>query len=222
MPKVYLSPSTQENNKGVYPFTNEEIEMNKITALLMPLLLKDGRYDVKRNSPAWNPYQCASDSNKFGASIHVAIHSNAGGGVGTEVFVYAPGTNSERLGKALYNQIAPLSPGADRGVKYNKGLIEVGDSVNATACLIELAFHDNSTDAKWLAYDRPTIAQALYKGICDYFGYDYKALAPTPPPVPPVVDKDGYLFVRVLDSKADAVVAQIKAMGYACNRITLP
>jgi N-acetylmuramoyl-L-alanine amidase len=192
MKKVYISPSTQEANKGVTPFGTEEVEMNLIADLLMPLLFNDSRFVTARNLPSMDIYQIAEASNRFGADIHIAIHSNAGGGEGTEVFAYAPGTNSEKLAKALYSYIAPLSPGNDRGVKYKPGLVEVGDSVNATACLIELAFHDNIKDATWMAYNREVIAQALYKGICDYFGYDYKALVVAPVvtlPTPPTVDK---------------------------------
>jgi hypothetical protein len=159
--------------------------MNKIADQLISLLLKDGRFYVARNSPDMNVHQMANDSNAFKADIHLAIHSNAGGGVGTEVYAYGPNTNSERLAKCLYQQIAPLSPGSDRGVKYNKGLVEVGDMVNATSALVELAFHDNSTDAAWLANSAVVIAEGLYKGICDYFGYNYRALEVAPPVAPP-------------------------------------
>ena len=194
MKKVYISPSTQQNNVGISPFTNEEKEMNAIADLLIALLLKDGRFTVKRNSPSMDDiYSIATDSNNFGADIHVPIHSNAGGGEGTEVMAYSPNSNSERLAKCLYDQIAPLSPGADRGIKYNPKLIEVGDLVHAPAALIELAFHDNQADATWLAYNHEMIAQALYKGICDYYSYEYKALVITPvveAPTPPTVDKN--------------------------------
>lgn len=193
MPKVYISPSTQDHNSGLSPFTTEEAQMNAIADILISLLDKDGRFLTKRNLPSMDDvYSIAQDSNSWGADIHIPIHSNAGGGEGTEVYSYGPNTNSEKLAKCLYNQIAPLSPGNDRGVKYNTRLIEVGDSVKATSALIELAFHDNQADATWLAYNHEMIAQGLYKGICDYYGYDYKALTVTPPvtpSTPPTVDK---------------------------------
>ena len=228
MPKVYISPSTQEHNTGVSPFGNEENEMNKIADILIPLLTNDGRFTAKRNNPSMDDvYSIAEDSNSWLADIHIPIHSNAGGGEGTEVYAYGPNTNSERLAQCLYNQIAPLSPGADRGVKYDPRLIEVGNGVKATSVLIELAFHDNLTDATWLAYNHEMIANALYKGICDYYGYDYRALAVVPPVVSPVtpavdiIDKDIYLSVRVLQSKSDEVVKQIQTMGYACKVLPL-
>jgi len=181
MPRVYISPSTQERNIGVGSFGSEESQMNKIADLLMPLLARDGRFTTLRNSPSMEVEQIAADSNKFKADIHIPIHSNAGGGEGTEVYAYAPGTNSERLARALYNQIAPLSPGKDRGVKFKKSLIEVGDDVNATSALIELDFHDNASGSAWIASNHKAIAEALYKGICDYYSYDYRALVIVPP-----------------------------------------
>ena len=207
MPKLYISSSTQESNRGVAPFGTEETEMSQITDVLIPLLQQDKRFTSKRNLPSMTPYQSAADSNESGADIHIAIHSNAGGGVGTEAYAYGPGTNSERLAKCLYNKIAPISPGTDRGIKYNKGLIEVGDTVKATSCLIELAFHDNATDAHWLATGEIPIAQALYKGICDYYGYDYRALVVAPPVEPPVAYRvilDG-VQVIALASEQDAI-----------------
>ena len=224
MPRVYVSPSTQEANKGVGPFTTEEIEMNKIADLLMPLLVKDTRFVTARNTPDMDIYSIAKDSNAFKADIHVAIHSNAGGGKGTEVYAYGPNTNSERLAKCFYGQIAPLSPGADRGIKYNPRLVEVGDMVGATSALIELAFHDNAKDATWLAYDRESIAANLYKAICDYFGYDYRSLVVAPvvaPPVTSAVRKDIYLSVRCYEDLAPEVIKAVNAMGYACKVLPL-
>jgi|SRR5665648_9744 len=184
MIRLYISPSSQEHNQGISPFSTEEAQMNEIVDLLIPLLYKDGRFLIKRNTPSMSVGQMAYDSNTFKADLHIAIHSNAGGGEGTEVYAYGPNTNSEKLAKALYAQIAPLSPGADRGVKFNSRLYEVGNNVNATSALIELAFHDNAIDAKWIAYNHEMIAQALYKAVCDYFSYEYRALTVAPVIVP--------------------------------------
>ena len=211
MPRIYISPSSQEHNSGIPPFTVEEAEMNKIADVLVPLLIKDGRFAVKRNNPSMEVGQMATDSNNFKADIHAAFHSNAGGGQGTEVYAYAPNTNSERLASALYNQVAPLSPGKDRGIKFNKALYEVGDSVKATSALIELGFHDNAQDAYWLATNSQQIASALYKGICDYYGYDYRALTVVPPVAPPVTP--AVMYRVILDGKQIiAIASQEKAI----------
>ena len=221
MPRIYISPSSQESNEGIGAFGTEEAEMNKIADALMPLLANDGRFAVKRNTPGMDVYEMAEESNQFKADIHVAIHSNAGGGEGTEVYAFGPLTNSERLAPALYKQVAPLSPGADRGVKYNPALLEVGNSVHATSALIEVGFHDNALDAEWIVQSISVIAAALYRGICDYYGYEYRALAAGVSTVVPADDCDIYLSVRVLQSKSDGLVKQIQAMGYACKVLPL-
>ena len=221
MPRIYISPSSQEHNKGIGSFGTEEAEMNKIADGLMPLLENDGRFQVKRNTPDMGVDQMAEASNQFKADLHIPIHSNAGGGVGTEVYAYAPNTRSERLAQALYKQVAPLSPGTDRGVKYNRSLVEVGDRVCATSALIELGFHDNALDATWMIESKVVIAKAIYQGICDFYGYDYRALSVCTPVVEPMIDRDIYLSVRVLQSKSDALINQITAMGYACKVLPL-
>ena len=221
MKRIYISPSSQEHNLGIGSFGTEEGEMNKVADALMPLLAKDGRFEAKRNTPDMDVDQMAKDSNNFKADIHIPIHSNAGGGEGTEVYAYGPNTNSERLAQALYRQVAPLSPGADRGVKYNPALVEVGDSVSATSALIELGFHDNALDAEWIRLSTGAIAKALYLGICDYYGYDYRALTDLVPGVVPVIDRDIYLSVRVLHSKSQELIEQILALGYACKVLPL-
>jgi N-acetylmuramoyl-L-alanine amidase len=221
MPRIYISPSSQEQNIGTGSFGTEEEEMNKIADALMSLLAKDGRFEAKRNTPDMDVYQMAADSNQFNADIHVAIHSNAGGGAGTEVFAYGSHTNSERLAQALYAQVAPLSPGSDRGVKYNPGLVEVGDRVAGTSALIELGFHDNAADAGWMVQGKTAIAAALYRGVCDFYSYAYQALDGCIPDTSPATDHDIYLCVRVLQSKSEGLISQILELGYACKVLTL-
>ena len=230
MPRIYVSPSTQESNIGAGAFGSEESQMNKISEFLVAFLYKDGRFTVKYNLPSMGVAQIATDSNNFKSDLHLAIHSNAGGGEGTEVYAYGPGTNSERFAKALYNQVAPLSPGKDRGVKYNKALYEVGDRVNATSVLIELAFHDNAQDAQWIATNTQQIAEALYKGVCDYYSYNYRALAVAPPVVTPVApaeiltvdpDPDVNLAVWCRVSRVAEAMKGINAMGFYVEQFPL-
>jgi len=224
MRRIYISPSSQERNVGTGSYGTEEAEMNKIADALMPLLARDGRFEVRRNTPSMDVYEMAEDSNRFKADIHIAIHSNAGGGEGTEIYAFGTATNSERLARALYQQVAPLSPGADRGVKYNPALLEVGNRVHATSALIEVGFHDNPVDSEWIVQSTSVIAAALYRGICDYYGYYYRALAVGVPKdmlAAPTEDRDIYLSVRVLQSKSEELIKQIQAMGYACKVLPL-
>lgn len=45
----------------------------------------------------------------------------------------------------------------------------------APAALIEVAFHDNPDDAKWIINNIEPIGIAIARGILDYFGITYKA-----------------------------------------------
>ena len=38
----------------------------------------------------------------------------------------------------------------------------------------EIAFHDNGQDAIWIVQNKTRIAEALCKGVCDWFGVTYK------------------------------------------------
>ena len=171
MPKVYLSPSTQENNVNKNVNYVEETEMNLITDIL-EVELKRHNIETYRNTPDMTLYKIASDSNSKKVDLHFAIHSNAGGGKGTECHIYAKGGNAEKFAKAIYEEVAPVTPDTDRGIFVSPHLYEV-KATNAPAVLIELDFHDNDKIAKWIQENRKPLAVAMCKGILKQFGIAY-------------------------------------------------
>lgn len=178
---VYLSPSTQENNKGVGMYGTEEMRMNQI-ADVVEKILKQHEITVYRNRPEMTLTQLVSDSNNKKPEIHFAIHSNAGGGGNTrgcEVYCHSFGGNSERLARAIYAKLEPLTPSSDRGVKEShshfgpgKPLYELAKT-DAPAALVEVAFHDNKDDTEWIINNIEVIGSALAKGLLTYFGTPY-------------------------------------------------
>ena len=181
--KVYISPSTQENNVGVGNYGTEEKRMNEIADVVCPLLEYNG-FEVKRNKPEMTLSQVIADSDAWKPDVHVAIHSNAAGGTnagkarGCEVFAYiidGKVTNSQRLAEAIYKEVSAITPTADRGVKngvpYKFAEIV---TVKATSCIVEVAFHDNLEDAIWIISNIEQIGEAIAKGICNYFGVTFK------------------------------------------------
>ncbi len=183
MPKVYVSPSTQDHNLGVGGYGTEEQEMNRIADFVCAGLTRHG-ISWRRNNPSMDLTQIGSDSNAYHPDIHVAIHSNAGGGQGTEAWAYGPGTNAERLAKAIYPYVSALSPGADRGIKFKNTFYETGNSIQATSCIVEVGFHDNATDAADIQSRPQAYGEAFVHGICDYFGIKYDGGQPIPAPQP--------------------------------------
>ncbi len=165
---VYLSPSTQENNRGVGCYGTEELRMNQLADVCEQILRRYGVV-VYRNRPEMNLAQVVADSNARKPDIHLAIHSNAGGGRGCEVFAYAPGGQGEKLAHAVYAEIEVLTPTVDRGIKFSSKLYEL-TKTNAPAALIEVAFHDNLEDAEWILQNIQAIGLAISSGILKYFG----------------------------------------------------
>lgn len=171
MKKVYLSPSTQERNIGVGDYGTEERRMNEIVDLMVPILQDHGILWF-RNDPKKDHIAAKNDSNNLEVDIHVAIHSDAGGGRGCTAFT--SGSSEGRiLANYLYQEVSAISPSEDRGIKITKDFTEVVKT-NAPACLIEISFHDNYDDARWIMENQNKIAYALCKGILKYFNIPMK------------------------------------------------
>lgn len=180
MAKVYISPSTQEHNQGVIPGYIEETEMNLIADLVVPLA-QFNHLEVYRNKPSMTLAQVVADSNNRGVDAHFAIHSNSGGARGCEVFCYPNSKNGKKLASLVYRHMEGLTPVTDRGVKENAHLYEL-NSTKAPSALVEVDFHDSVEGAKWIETHRPAIAEAIVRGICDYFGYEFKKPTTVAPP----------------------------------------
>lgn len=178
---VYLSPSTQENNKGAGQYGTEEMRMNQICDITEKIL-KQHKVKTYRNKPTMSIKEVVKDSNSKKPKIHFAMHSNAFNtkSRGCEVFCWKKGSEGEKLARIIYNLTAPITPSADRGIKYafnfygpGKHIYEVANTT-ADAVLIEIIFHDNIDDANWLVANIVKIGTELAKGILEYLGIKYE------------------------------------------------
>ncbi len=162
--------------------------------------------------------EIVADSNNRKPDIHFAIHSNAGGqsaagkARGSEVYCYRFGGEGDKLAKAIYARLAPITPSSDRGVKESHSHFGPGKPLyetaytTAPAALVEIAFHDNAEDAKWIISNIRMIGIELARGILDYFGIVY---------VPP---KQKYYRVQVgaftVEASAKELLKKLKAAGF--------
>ena len=178
--KVYLSPSTQENNIGIGDYGSECFRMNMIADVTEEILKKHG-VNVYRNRPDMRLGSVVADSNNVKPDIHFAIHSNAHNGKsrGGEVFCHRFGGKGEKLARAIYKELEPITPSKDRGVKegcnhYGSGkpMYELAYT-KAPAALVEVAFHDQKEDAMWIVANLEVIGIALARGVLSYFGIDF-------------------------------------------------
>lgn len=178
MAKVYLSPSTQQDNKGTGNYGTEEQRMNQIADIVQNILKNHG-VTIHRNNPAMTLQQVVADSNSEKPDIHFAIHSNAGGGHGCECYCHKFGGKGEKLAQLTYSQVTAITPTTDRGVHQGFNFYGAGKHMyelaytNAPAALIEINFHDNANDANWIINNIELIGIAIARGILSYFGIAY-------------------------------------------------
>ena len=173
MVKVYISPSSQHDNVGVGNYGTEEMRMNQVADRVEKELKRVGIVTL-RNNPSMDITQMVAASNNFGADVHLSIHSNAGGATGAEAYYYTGSTAGKKLAQAVYDNIAPMTPTGDRGVKATTELYEVW-ATNGIATLVEIAFHDNAADAAFIINNIQELGIAIAKGVCSYLGINFGA-----------------------------------------------
>ncbi len=135
--------------------------------------------------PKYSEYELQKGmATEINNAVFVSLHSNAGGGTGTETYSYnglGSGRPNITLGSVelrnfIHNQVvadirALWKPAwADRGVKVaNFGELRELNTIPGT--LVELAFHDLAADATDLKHPefRRIAARAIYKGILKFF-----------------------------------------------------
>ncbi len=177
MPKVFLSPSTQEWNQYATS-GNEELYMNLLADRIEPYLRSSGITFV-RNDPARNVQGAIQDSNSSYYDVHLALHSNAapeslaGKLRGIDIYFAPRSQDSERLANIIANNLKSIYPLPDkvRAVPtYNLGEVL---RTKAVAVLCELGYHDNFADEAWIKNNLENIARNIVRSLCDYFGIPF-------------------------------------------------
>lgn len=172
--RIYLSPSVQENNRGVGNYGTEEQRMNEIADVVQRELSNRNNIELKRNNKNMNSVQITNDSNGWRADYHCAFHSNAGGGKGCEVYHFVDGTDnlSVKIARRVYNNVVKISPNPGRGLKSGMNLFEVNNNIKAVSFLIEIGFHDNPVDANFIVNEKEKIGIAIANGILEHLRID--------------------------------------------------
>lgn len=211
MPKVFLSPSTQEWNKYATE-GNEELYMNLLADRMEPYMRSSGISFV-RNDPDRNVQGAIKDSNAGEYDVHLALHSNAaperlaGKLRGVDIY-FAPNSNdSEKLANIIANNMKSIYPLPDkvRAVPtYNLGEVL---QTRAVAVLCELGYHDNYADEAWLKNNLELIAKNLVRSLCDYFGIPF--ILPSAIQYGQVATDGSNLNIRDYPSMEGAIIGKI-------------
>ncbi len=177
--KVYLSPSNQHGNLGVKSvgFTNEMDEMNDLSNYIQERLEAKG-VKVYRNNPAGNINLWNRDSNYYGVDLKIAIHSNASidhDKYGIETWIDTQNSQTVSIANAIQKGLMSIypykdKPGANRGVKYANGALgEANDMYIPFGLLVEVAHHDNESDAEWIMQNKKLIGYNIADSILKYY-----------------------------------------------------
>lgn len=118
-------------------------------------------------------------ANSENVDFYMSVHANAYKGAwgnwgGISIFHYPGSTESEKAAKIIYKH-------AIKGTKLNVRGVKTANfhalrETHMPAALIECAFMDNKQEARLLMSDeyRDECAVEIARGICEYFGVDYK------------------------------------------------
>ena len=211
MPIIYLSPSTQENNAYVTGTGSEEYWMNRLADAMIPYLNSCGiRY--QRNTPDMTAGSSIRQANAGWYDFYLALHSNAaapdnyGNVRGVIAFYYPTSTQGQRAAQIFVNNLRSIYPLPDKVVtRSTTSLGEVRDS-KFPAVLLELGYHDNYEDARWIENNLTEIARNLVLSLTDFF--DIPFIWPTDP-WEGTVNVSGALNLRSRPSTSSSVIANI-------------
>lgn len=172
--KIYLSPSAQPANNYAAGDTNEQAQCNRIAEAAKSALERCG-FAVRKAPEGQGYKENVDESNAWGADLHIPIHTNAGGGAGTVVFVHGGTAKQMQYAKPIYDEVQATSPGTtDYGVRVNSGLHELGYTTG-TAVYVECEFHDRADLATWIIEHTTELGEAIARGVCKGAGVTYIA-----------------------------------------------
>ena len=179
MPRIYLSPSTQESNLYVTGSGSEENNMNLLADALEPYLYAN-TVSFVRNTPQMTAASSIRQANSLGGfDFYLALHSNAAGAGregqmrGVIVFYYpgsAEGKRAAEIFAANLRDVYPIPNLVTTAATTTLGEVR---RTRFPSNLIELGYHDNADDARWVENNMESIAANLALSLTQYFALPF-------------------------------------------------
>ena len=216
MKKIYLYPSDQVENLYAVGDTNEAVQCRKIAEALLPALELCGFMAKTDITDEASMYDRVRQSNEWGADLHIAIHTNAHNTKvkGTRLFCYDKTGEGYQACAAIMATLAPITPGNSDNITVLH-FYEVRDA-KAPTVYLEVAFHDNPEEARWIIENTERIAEAVCQGVCAHYGVDY-----VNPEAPETEEENEDVFYRVQvgafkhRANAERRLEELKAAGFS-------
>lgn len=148
---------------GASKILSETGENRKIGKRVIELLKKEGHtvIDCTIDKSSNDLKEAVDKANAAGANMFCSIHLNAGGGNGTETYVYRYGGDAETYAKRVNDKVVASCGFTNRGVK--EAGFYVLKNTSMPAILLEVCFVDSADDAKKLNTEK--VAVAIVEGI---------------------------------------------------------
>ena len=212
MPKIYLSPSTQEYNPYVTGAGSEESFMNLLADAMEPILLLNG-IQFSRNTPDMTAASSIRQANAGQYDFYLALHSNASGpgaegrSRGILAFYYPTSANGRRAAELFVENLRDIYPLPEKvSTRATTSLGEIRQP-RFPSVLLEIGYHDNYSDAVWVEGHRDAIAQQIARGLTAYFGLPF--IYPMDPVQGTVTVSNGTLNLRDYPSSSGKVIASL-------------
>lgn len=178
---IYLSPENRDNEYTGVDTTEHEQTLKvanfmktQLEALGYEVFIADKSTSIREGDGNYR----AKEAKEMGADAYIALHSNAVSGTnsgkyqGCICFYNGNNEGAESLSKAIYDNLAKLTPTTDGGSRNDmleeKPFVEVRLPEMANV-LIEIEYHDYAPYAKWITENTEAIAQAITGGIDKHF-----------------------------------------------------
>lgn len=180
MPNIFLSPSLQPANLYVSG-GNEAQYMGYLADALEPYLTINGINYTRSRYPN-TLLNAINTSNQGNYDLHLALHSNAspvgkeGLFRGIQAYYYPTSVKGKAAAQDLVDSLKTIYPDPDLVYTVPSTVITEVRRTKAPAVLMEIGYHDNSEDAKWIKENIQNIAESLARGLCNYFKIPFKDL----------------------------------------------
>lgn len=159
--KIYLNPSVQTKNMYTGYKISEADTMNIVAKKAYNLLKKDNRFIVYINDSLKTLKESVNEINSLDIDYHLALHTNAGGGSGSEVYYYE--NTSSYLAKHSLDSFNKYHTFPTRGIKKNNNFYELKNSKAKNKALIEFLFHDKTNEASFIINNYDLLATSIYE-----------------------------------------------------------
>lgn len=148
--KIAVAGGHSKKCPGASKYIDEYTEDRKVVAALIDELKNRGHSVVNcSNEKSIQSAELAEEcrlANNSGAKLFIAIHFNAGGGTGTEVWHYTSLSSAKSYANKVSSAVASKLGLKNRGAKGSTGLY-VLKHTSMTAILVEVCFVDTKNDA---------------------------------------------------------------------------